>query len=202
MKNKLMAALALTALLAGCAPQLPLQTQARLQQFGRSPAAMNPKAPLTLRSDEGLRKGVLELRKIRFQKWDTNVSGFLTRDEVTDQQMALPGVIDGFADYDANSDGKIYLEEFLREDTIAFWMEIIRTKIDVLFDKHDLDHNRVITANENAKLKLFFSPWPKLNGGDLNNDGVVTFSEFEDAYMEVLPFFQQTGDQNGGLPSF
>lgn len=194
MKSLLFAGLALTALMSGCAtqnlPQMPNRAAVSQLRAGNA----------TVRSDEGLRKGVIELRKVRFQKWDTDVNGYLTRDEVSDQQMALPGVITGFGDYDANKDGKIYLEEFLREDTITFWMGIIRPKVDELFSKHDLDGNRLITQNENAKIKLFFSPWPKLKGGDLNSDGVITFSEFEDAYMEVLPFFQQTNDQKQTLP--
>lgn len=152
------------------------------------------------RSDQGLREGVIELRKVRFQKWDKNVNGYLSPDEVSDEQMALPGVINGFKDYDTNSDGKIFLDEFLREDTIQFWMGKIRPKVDELFSKHDKDGNRIITKDEADKIKLFFSPWPQLKGGDLNQDGVITFSEFEDAYMKVLPFFQQPLEQNN-LPT-
>ncbi|PIQ26591.1 hypothetical protein COW36_01500 [bacterium (Candidatus Blackallbacteria) CG17_big_fil_post_rev_8_21_14_2_50_48_46] len=198
MKRFLLAAVATSALFTSCASQtLPLVTQPRMT----APVSQLSRQS-TVRSDEGLRKGVVELRKVRFQKWDTNISGFLTPDEVSDEQMALPGVITGFKDYDSNGDGKIYLEEFLREDTIQFWMGVIRPKLDELFSKHDLDGNRLITQNENAKLKLFFSPWPKLKGGDLNSDGVITFSEFEDAYMEILPFFQQTSEKQQTLPQF
>lgn len=152
-----------------------------------------------LRSDQGLKDGVIELRKVRFQKWDKNVDGVITRNEVSDDNMKIPGVIDGFHSYDVNSNGKITIKEFLREDVIEFWMNLIRPKLEEQFAKHDKDRNRLITKEEQKKLKLFFSPWPKLNGGDLNKDGVITFSEYEDAYMYVLPFFQQ-GQEMARLP--
>lgn len=197
MKPALLLPLLSSLLLSAC------QNSANFAQIEASRLAAQsvPRAQLSVRSDEGLRKGVIELRKVRFNKWDKNVNGVLTRDEVSDEQMALPGVISGFKDYDSNGDGQITLNEFLREDVIVFWMERIRPKVDELFSKHDRDGNRLLTPGEQDKVKLFFSPWPKLKGGDLNQDGVITFSEFEDAYMEVLPFFQQPIDRQAP-PSF
>lgn len=197
MKALTFSALALS-LLAGCAtqPVTALRMPAPVNQM----AAVNTFSQPGIRSDEGLRKGVIELRKVRFQKWDKNMDGAIVPDEVKDVNMSLPGVIAGFDDYDANHDGKIVMDEFLREDVIQFWMNLIRPKLEELFAKHDSDGNWLLTADEQAKLKLFFSPWPSLKGGDLNGDGVVTFSEFEDAYMTVLPFFQQANRDLSALP--
>jgi len=191
-----LAGLLLTPALSACQNSLaPAQLSAN-----RLAAQSSVRTSAAARSDEGLRKGVIELRKVRFSKWDKNVNGVLTRDEVSDENMALPGVISGFKDYDSNNDGQITPAEFLREDVIIFWMNLIRPKVDELFSKHDKDGNRLLTVGEQDKVKLFFSPWPKLKGGDLNQDGVITYSEFEDAYMEVLPFFQQPVDRQA-LPN-
>lgn len=185
----------LTTLLSACAtaPVHPSSPQlaprhAQMQRFAAG------------RSDEGLRKGVIALRKQRFQKWDKNFDAVITRNEVRDEDMRLPGVIEGFHSYDVNGDGEITLQEFLRDDVIEFWMNLLRPKLEEQFARLDRDGNRLLTGSEQDKLKLFLSMWPELKGGDANGDGVVTFSEYEDAYMAVLPFFQQRAD-GAQLPS-
>jgi Ca2+-binding EF-hand superfamily protein len=103
--------LLLTPALSAC-QNSPVQLSAN-----RLSAQAAPRSSAAIRSDEGLRKGVIELRKVRFSKWDKNVNGVLTRDEVSDENMALPGVISGFKDYDVNNDGQITQAEFLRAKT-------------------------------------------------------------------------------------
>lgn len=154
---------------------------------------------LQARSDEGLHQGVLALRKQRFERLDLNHDEALTPDEASTEALYLPGLISGFQDYDANGDRKITLTEFLREDVIQYWMDLIRPKIREYFDKVDANRDGVLTGSERQKTDLFFSPMAQLHGGDLNQDGSVTFSEFEDAYMVILPFYQPNPNGEQGL---
>lgn len=149
------------------------------------------------RASEGLRRGVIQLRRIRFDKWDLNpTDGVLTRQEVSDRNLALPNdLIKGFDDYDVNRDGRITFEEFLREEVIEMWMDLYADIVDGEFLIRDLNNNRVLDGPELQELAELFSRWPQLNGGDLNRDGRVSYSEFEDAYMQVVPWLSSLRQQ-------
>lgn len=174
--------------LVGCAA-------APLQQAVRPTA--NLQAASSQRSPEGVRKGVIQLRKIRFDKWDTKPQdGLLTRAEVDDRALTLPnGLINGFDDYDVNRDGQITFQEFLREEVIHFWMELYLDIVDSEFVIRDRDNNGVLSGPELPELKELFARWPELNGGDLDHDGQVSYSEFQDAYMQVAPYLNLNARQ-------
>jgi Ca2+-binding EF-hand superfamily protein len=163
-------------------------------------AAPRPLTAIAARSDAGLRAGVVALRTQRFERLDQNHDGAIARDEATDQALALPGVVSGFADYDADHDGAITLAEFLREDVIAWWSTEIRFKVRELFQKLDRNGDMQLVGAEREKVTLFFSTHPQLHGGDLDQDGRVTFTEFEDAYMVVLPIYQPPPPSADALP--
>jgi hypothetical protein len=152
---------------------------------------------LAPRYSDGLRRGVIQLRRIRFDKWDLNPNdGVLTRQEVSDRNLALPNdLIKGFADYDVNRDGRITFEEFLREEVIEMWMDLYADIVDGEFLIRDRNNNRVLDGAELQELAELFSRWPQLNGGDLNRDGRVSYTEFEDAYMQVVPWLSSLRQQ-------
>lgn len=152
---------------------------------------------LAPRYSDGLRRGVIQLRRIRFDKWDLNpTDGVLTRQEVSDRNLALPNdLITGFADYDVNRDGRITFEEFLREEVIEMWMDLYADIVDGEFLIRDRNNNRVLDGAELQELAELFSRWPQLNGGDLNRDGRVSYAEFEDAYMQVVPWLSSLRQQ-------
>jgi len=182
----LLAAVCSLSLLA-CSPNnLSLGPQTRMA----APLSQLHTGPQAPRFSDGLRRGVIQLRRIRFDKWDLNPQdGVLTRLEVSDRNLTLPNdLIKGFADYDVNSDGKITFEEFLREEVIQMWMDLYADIVDGEFMIRDRNHNGVLDGSELAELRELFSRWPQLKGGDLNGDGVVHYSEFEDAYMQVVPW--------------
>lgn len=142
-------------------------------------------------SAQGIRDGVLALRKQRFQRLDWKImDGALTPDEVEDSALVIPGIITGFGDYDADHDGRITLDEFLREDVIQNWIDAVTPKLEDQFYSMDLNHDGYLKGTERKSLNLFFMLYPELHGGDLNEDGGVTQSEYEDAYMAVLPSMQ------------
>ncbi len=155
-----------------------------------TPAAPRVAASVKARTDAGLRAGVVELRKLRFKKLDLNVDGAVTRAEASDEALRLPGVIETFADYDVSGDGRIVIDEFLRDDVISWWMTELRPRIQALFIKTDANNDFKLTGKELERIKLYFSLWPETHGGDLNQDGEVPFGEYEDAYMYTLPKVQ------------
>lgn len=177
MRAALATALALS-LLAGCGVA------------ARPTAAPRPMTVAKARTDAGLRAGVIELRKLRFKKLDANVDGAIARNEASDEALRLPGVIETFADYDVSGDGRIVMEEFLRDDVIAWWMTELRPRIQALFMKTDTNGDLKLTGKELEKIKLFFSLFPETHGGDLNQDGEIPYLEYEDAYMIALPKVQ------------
>lgn len=149
------------------------------------------KAAFQAKTDAGLRAGVVELRKLRFKRLDLNEDGALTRSEASDEALRLPGVVEGFADYDVNGDGRIPFEpEFLREDVIHWWMGELRPKMQEMFFRIDTNRDFKLTGKELDTIKLYFSLYPETHGADLNQDGEVPFGEFEDAYMYILPKIQ------------
>ena len=154
------------------------------------PAPARKAAALAARSDAGLHAGVVELRKLRFRKLDQNEDGAVVRHEASDEALRLPGVIETFADYDADGDGRIVIAEFLREDVIRWWMTELRPRIQALFMKTDANGDLKLTGKELEKIKLFFSLFPETHGGDLNQDGEIPYLEYEDAYMIALPKLQ------------
>lgn len=156
-------------------------------------ASRQPSGQSQLRSREGLRQGVIQLRRIRFDKWDLMPKDDnLGRDEVSDQNLRLPGLINGFNDYDGNRDGRISFNEFLREDVIAMWSDIYADITDNEFIARDSDGNNQLEGAELQSLRELFSRWPELKGGDSNGDGRVSFDEFQDSYMQVAPWLSRT----------
>jgi len=186
MRHPLLIALA-TVMLAGCGTAV------------HSGVSASTAPRFQARSDEGLHQGVVTLRKQRFEHLDFNHDGVLTPNEASTEALYLPGLISGFQDYDTNGDMKITLSEFLREDVIQYWMDLLRPKIHEYFDRADSNRDGVLKGSEREKTDLFFSPMPQLHGGDLNQDGSVTFSEFEDAYMVILPVYQPDPNGQQGL---
>jgi Ca2+-binding EF-hand superfamily protein len=177
MRSVLLVALS-AALLAGCgAAGTPL-------------SAPRQAASLQARTDAGLREGVIVLRKQRFKQLDLNGDGALVPGEASDSALRLPGIVEGFADYDANGDGKIVIEEFLRDDVIRYWMGELRPRIQTMFQRIDTNHDFKLTGAELEKIKLYFSMFPETHGADLNQDGEVPYGEFEDAYVSTLPKVQ------------
>lgn len=159
-------------------------------QAAFAPAAPRAAAVFKARTDAGLRAGVVELRKLRFKKLDLNADGAVARSEASDEALRLPGVIETFADYDASGDGRIVIDEFLRDDVIKWWMDELRPRIQALFIKTDSNNDFKLTGKELERIKLYFSLWPETHGGDLNQDGEVPYGEYEDAYMYALPKIQ------------
>lgn len=157
---------------------------------GVAPAAPRAAASFKARTDAGLHAGVVELRKLRFKKLDLNFDGALIRSEASDEALRLPGVVETFADYDASGDGRIVIEEFLREDVIRWWMGELRPRMQTQFFKLDTNRDFKLTGKELDQIKLYFSLWPETHGSDLNQDGEVPFGEYEDAYMYTLPKVQ------------
>jgi hypothetical protein len=188
MKHALALGLALTLTACGTAPTAPAH-------------APRVASGLAARSDAGMHDGVVALRKLRFKKLDLNESGDLTRAEASDQALLLPGFVNGFDDYDADHDGRITLTEFLREDVIQWWLSDLRPQIAGYFRQMDTNRDGALTAKERDRLTLFLSQHPELHGGDLNQDGKVDASEFEDAYMVVLPDYQPAPERSSRLPS-
>ncbi len=171
------------ALLSACSPQ------AFVSAPQVNPANRVQSQTSQMRSREGLRQGVILLRRVRFDKWDLKPKDDqLTRDEVRDQDLKLPGLINGFNDYDTNRDSRISFNEFLREDIIAMWSDIYADLTDNEFIVRDTDGNRQIEGAELQSLKELFKRWPELNHGDINNDGRVSYDEFQDTYMQVAPW--------------
>lgn len=154
--------------------------------------SMSLRAPQKVKafSYEGKRKGVEKLRKIRFAKWDTNRDWILTRTEVTDNNLFLPGVVEGFHTYDVNGDNRITLKEFLKDEVIHWWMTQYQPILDDEFFILDDNRDGKLSGAELKQSQQLFQRWPHLNGGDLDQDGVVTFSEFEDAYMDVYRYLR------------
>lgn len=191
MQKPLILALA-TLMLAGCglsSPNTPLVTKT---------------AKVSSSSAQGIRDGVIVLRKQRFQRLDWKImDGVLTPDEVEDSALVIPGIISGFGDYDADQDGKITLEEFLRDDVIENWIDAVSPKLQEQFSSLDANHDGVLKGSERKRLNLFFMLYPEQNGGDLNHDDIVSISEYEDAYMAVLPSMQpgkNSASKNSALP--
>lgn len=146
----------------------------------------------SVRTEESLYNGVVQLRRLRFDGWDTQPKDdALTRNEVSDQNLKVPGLIAGFADYDANRDGKIAFAEFLREDVVGLWMDIYADLTDNEFVARDLDRNHLLEGGELLELRTFFGRWPELHGGDLNQDGQIDYDEFQEAYMRIAPFLNR-----------
>lgn len=177
----MLASLVLIMMLPACGPQRAVLP----------PAAVSVQArrPLSARSSEGLRKGIVQLRRIRFDKWDLKPKDdHLTRDEVSDQNLQLPELNTSFADYDANRDGRISFGEFLREDVIAMWSALYADITENEFYVLDRNDNQLIDGAELPALRELFAPWPELQGGDRNGDGRVDFDEFQDSYMQVAPW--------------
>lgn len=153
------------------------------------------RAGFAARSDAGLRAGVVELRRVRFKKLDLNQDEQLTRQEASDDALRHPGIIETFADYDTNGDNHITFAEFLHEGVIQWWMAEIRPRIQRMFTKADENRDGMLKGKELDSIKLYFSLFPETHGADLNRDGVVPFSEFEDAYMYTLPKIQPQGPE-------
>lgn len=149
-------------------------------------------------SDAGLHAGVVKLRQQRFAALDLDHDGFVTPDEASTDALYLPGLISGFQDYDANHDLRISPQEFLREDVIHYWMELLRPKIREYFDRADTDRDGALQGAERRGLDLYFAPFPALHGGDLDQDGRISYDEYEDAYMVALPYYQPVPG-GGGL---
>ncbi|MGV3525403.1 MAG: hypothetical protein ACO1RX_14325 [Candidatus Sericytochromatia bacterium] len=155
-------------------------------------AVANTSRPQARRTEESLYNGVVQLRRLRFDGWDTQPKDdTLTRNEVSDQNLKVPGLVSGFGDYDANRDGKIAFAEFLREDVVGLWMDIYADLTDNEFVARDLDRNHLLEGGELLELRTFFSRWPELHGGDLNQDGQIDYDEFQEAYMRIAPFLNR-----------
>jgi len=168
-----------TTVLAGCG-QVPTAR----------PATTKATKPLAAKGDAHLRAGVIKLRELRFKKLDINKNGAITPDEAADSALAVPGIIQGFGDYDANQDGQITVPEFLRDDVITFWMNELRPEIQKLFLKSDTNRDFKLTGAEKTKPQLYFNLFPECQGGDFDGDGAITYTEYEDAYMIALPKVQ------------
>lgn len=174
------------ALLAGCGAHGTPNASAPRQAGG-----------LQARTDAGLREGVVALRKQRFKALDLNGDGALVPSEASDNALKLPGIIETFADYDANGDGKIVLDEFLRDDVIRYWMGELRPRVQAMFQRIDVNRDFKLTGAELEKIKLYFSMFPETHGADLNQDGEVPYGEFEDAYVYTLPKMQPQPQKAG-----
>lgn len=189
MKQRFLSLFLLGTLAACQSPQSMPQIQApqRLQSMSTSRNNVSPQ------SYEGVRQGVIQLRRIRFDKWDLNQDGRLTRDEVSDRNLTMPlGLIKGFNDYDDNRDGQITFQEFLKERVITFWMDLYLSITEDEFFIIDDNQDGLLTGFEKEPARQLFARWPELNGGDLDKDGTVTFSEYQDAYMKVAPHLNKT----------
>lgn len=134
---------------------------------------------------ELLNAGVLKIRTARFQTLDTNADQRLRLGEVRDLDLRLPGVISGFKDYDANGDGEIVLNEFLHGGVIAFYTAFYDSIVEDNFFLSDLNRDRVLTGDERSDLTQKLRPWPALNGGDSDGDGMIDYREYLTGYLQA-----------------
>jgi hypothetical protein len=142
-------------------------------------------APSRQSTAELLSAGVTTIRTARFKKLDTNADQRLRLGEVRDLDLRLPGVISGFKDYDANGDGDIVLSEFLHADVIAFYVAFYDSIVEDNFFLSDLNRDRVLTGAERDELTQKLRPWPALNGGDADGDGMIDYAEYLKAYLQA-----------------
>lgn len=136
-------------------------------------------------TDELLHEGVIAIRTARFKKLDTNADQRLRLGEVRDLDLRLPSVISGFNDYDTNRDGEIVLAEFLHAGVIAFYTAFYESILEDNFFLSDLNRDRVLTGDERNELNQKLRPWPALNGGDANGDGMINYAEYLKAYLQA-----------------
>lgn len=134
---------------------------------------------------ELLQTGVVNIRTSRFKKLDTNADQRLRLGEVRDLDLRLPGVISGFNDYDSNRDGDIVLSEFLNAGVISFYTAFYDSIIEDNFFLSDLNRDRVLTGSERNELTQKMRPWPALNGGDADNNGMINYTEYLKAYLHA-----------------
>lgn len=151
----------------------------RLQQ----PNVLNSQSTQSIA--ELLQTGVANIRTARFKKLDANADGRLRLGEVRDLDLRLPSVISGFKDYDANQDGDIVLAEFLHAGVISFYAAFYDSIVEDNFFLSDLNRDRVLTGDERHELNQKLRPWPALQGGDADGNGMINYAEYLKAYLHA-----------------
>ncbi len=134
-------------------------------------------------ADDILVAGVQNIRLARFQRLDRNQDKQLLRDEVKDLDLRLPGLINGFQDYDKDQDGRITPQEFLHEGVLRFYEDFYGSIIEDNFFLSDRNRDRVLTDEERSELNQMLRAWPELQGGDSDKDGMIDYLEYLKAYL-------------------
>lgn len=162
MKKFVLSVLALT-MLAGCG-------------VGVGPTVTNKVPSFSALSKESFAKLIDMTRyfvKTKFDEADLDKSGFLTREEAMPSGATYvlgQTRLGAFEVIDANQDGKLVFGELATEAVLKDIAQNLHAQLVTLFTSQDRDSDMVLKG---AEIPTAY---------DLNRNGQVTFSEFEEAY--------------------
>jgi hypothetical protein len=170
--------------LTGCGSQSSLLTQQDMSQN-----IVSAQSGPSVMSDEGLYEFVKTVQRKVFQAYDQDHNGFITRDE-------FKTLDEFFVNIDLDKNGKVSLKEatvskfFIFDRDGQFEREFERLIFDKWVDK-DADGN----ASRDEFLGVFLGAKPTdansryyktlFTKNDINKDGILDFSEYEDAMYQL-----------------
>jgi len=174
-------ALSLTA----CNNQAPLASQQLLTQN-----TVTAQSQTSIRSDEGLYEFVKIVQKKVFQAYDANKDGFITKPEFKNLE-------EFFSNIDLDKNGRVSLKEattskfFVFDNDAEFERDFQRFIFGRMVDK-DADGNAsrdeflgfTMGSNPTAAQSKYYKTLFSKN--DINKDGILDFSEYEDAMFQLL----------------
>lgn len=188
--KKLLALIAVPALLAGCGGRpAMLMAPGLVASNGYQSASLY-----------GAEKGIEGLFRYVFNQLDKDQNGYLTPEELPPSMDLIPNPNGGtpeqldsqdmLAKLDLNHDGKVTFYEFSQPQFKEPVLETFRYLVGVEFAKADRDGNRILDANEVSNLPEMLS----MAKVDENHDGKVTLSEFENVMAQLAAEGQLFGN--------
>jgi hypothetical protein len=178
----------LATVLTGCNSgfEAPVQPLVQVQDSGASPS------DITIQSDMGLFEFISATQKALFKAYDKNKDGFVTKNE-------LSGIIqEEFDSIDLDHNGKITFREshqsfFFFEREVG--SKLFRSLLDQLFGQYiDKDGDSMLSRDEFLGFYLQNTTDPSItryfktsfSKNDVNKDGLLNFSEYEDAMYQMF----------------
>lgn len=160
-------------------PRLPILAATILLIAGCGHPAALPDAPsdaaLSAQGKEKIARAVKGILRRAYDLKDRDQDDVLSAGELG---RTKPGGL-GFAELDKNKDGKLTFAEFAPAATVATIVGAWRDQLTAAFGGADANSDKKLTAEE------WVRRWPMpFNEADRNDNGKVTFPEFENTAVE------------------